>query len=171
MTQVQEIAQFNRMLDITLGIGEPGEAAQQEQGQDIQRLLQLATVLAADDFRDELRPAQAWRRQADRRARAASTPRWVLPHRRAAFLVMAVLALMLAALLAVGPERALAALRGLLGYLPGIGLVDARDHVEEGRLPAPVRADQADELSFLDLGAQLVDRTDPAEVLSHAVEA
>ena len=124
MTQVQEIAQFNRMLDITLGIGEPGEAAQQEQGQDIQRLFQLATVLAADDFRDELRPAQAWRRQADRRARAASTPRWVLPHRRAAFLVMAVLALMLAALLAVGPERALAALRGLLGYLPGIGLVD-----------------------------------------------
>jgi hypothetical protein len=38
--------------------------------------------------------------------------------------LVAVLALIVATLLAVGPERALAALRGLLGYIPGIGLVD-----------------------------------------------
>jgi len=124
MTQEQEITQFNRMLDITFGIGEAGESAQQEQGQDIQGLLQVAALLAAEDFRDELHPALVWNRQADRKARAVSTARWFLPRRRAAFVVMAVLALIVATLLAVGPERALAALRGLLGYIPGIGLVD-----------------------------------------------
>ena len=124
MTQEQDITQFNRMLDIAFGIGEAGETDQPEQGQDIQGLLQVATLLAAEDFRDELHPAPVWKRQADPKTRAVSAARWILPRRRAAFVLMALLALMVATLLAVGPERALAALRGLLGYIPGIGLVD-----------------------------------------------
>jgi hypothetical protein len=38
--------------------------------------------------------------------------------------VLIALALLAISLIVVGPERALAALRGLLGYIPGIGLVD-----------------------------------------------
>jgi hypothetical protein len=136
MTQEQEITQFNRMLDITFGIGEAGETAQQEQGQDIQRLLQVATLLAAEDFRDELRPVLVLRRQAGRKAQATSTARWVLPRRRAAFVLMAVLALTVATLLAVGPERALAALGRLLGYVPGVGFVEDAEGFRA--IPAPV---------------------------------
>ncbi len=43
--------------------------------------------------------------------------------------VFLVILVMIVSLIAVGPERALAALRGLLGYVPGVGLVD-----EEGGL-------------------------------------
>ena len=48
---------------------------------------------------------------------------------RVALPVFIILVLLTTALIVVGPERALAALRGLLGYIPGVGLV-----VEEGGL-------------------------------------
>jgi hypothetical protein len=44
--------------------------------------------------------------------------------RRAALPALVVVGLLVIVLILVGPERALAALRGLLGYIPGIGLVD-----------------------------------------------
>ncbi|MGH2619114.1 MAG: hypothetical protein ACRDHG_00905, partial [Anaerolineales bacterium] len=124
MTQDQEITQFNRMLDIALGIGETRGKANDEQLLGIQELLEVAAILAEADFQDELRPALMPRKQLGGKARAISFGRGLLPRRRAEFVLLAVLALMVAALLAIGPEKALAALRGLLGYIPGIGLVD-----------------------------------------------
>ncbi len=124
MTEEREIAQFNRMLDITLGIGVGGENAHDEQNLGSRELLETAAMLAAADFQDELRPAQVLKRQHGRKARATSIGRGLMHRRRAAFVLMAVLALMVITLLAIGPERALAALRGLLGYIPGIGFVD-----------------------------------------------
>jgi hypothetical protein len=43
---------------------------------------------------------------------------------RVALPLIIVLILLIVSLILIGPERALAALRGLLGYVPGIGLVD-----------------------------------------------
>lgn len=124
MTQEQEIVLFNQMLDIALGIGGAGQNARHEQDPGSQELLKVAERLAAMDFQDEFRPSQVLKKQAGRKVRAASPAQGFLPRRRAALVLMAVLALMVATVLAVGPERALAALRGLLGYIPGIGLVD-----------------------------------------------
>lgn len=60
------------------------------------------------------------RRGATRRSLSSRARRLALP----AAIIAVVLAL---SLLLVGPERALAALRGLLGYIPGVGLVEESD--------------------------------------------
>ncbi|MGH2619612.1 MAG: DUF4179 domain-containing protein, partial [Anaerolineales bacterium] len=112
------------MLDIALGIGETRGKANHEQVLGAQDLLEIAAILAEADFQDELRPALVLRTQLGGKARAISFGRGLLPRRRAEFVLLAVLALIVVTLLAIGPERALAALRGLLGYIPGIGLVD-----------------------------------------------
>ena len=43
---------------------------------------------------------------------------------KAALPVFIILVLLTISLVVVGPERALAALRGLVGYIPGVGIVD-----------------------------------------------
>lgn len=57
------------------------------------------------------------------RSSRSSRKRGVMKFRVAAALLLA-LSVLIISLLVVGPERALAALRGLIGYIPGIGLVD-----------------------------------------------
>ena len=136
MNQESQITQFNRMLDSTLGIGEAGDNAQREDDTGNQDLLELAAMLAAVEFQDELRPSRVLGNQLDRKTRATSPAERLLPHRRAAFVLLAVLALMVATLLAVGPERALAALGRLLGYIPGVGFVEDAQVLRA--IPAPV---------------------------------
>ncbi len=125
MTQELESARFNQMLDIALGIGGASGPAGRELEPGFQELLDLAAKLSAADFQDELRPARVARKQLGRKERAASIGGGHPHRRRAAFVVVTLLALLGITLLAIGPERALAALRGLLGYLPGIGFVDS----------------------------------------------
>jgi hypothetical protein len=75
------------------------------------------------------------------RGRKPSVTRWrdwwagigkATPRLRWAALPLAVLALLLAALLIIGPERAWAGLQAWLGYVPGVGFVD----LDESRLLA-----------------------------------
>lgn len=67
--------------------------------------------------------------------------RFLSPARmRAALPALIVMALLIAVLAVVGPDKALAALRGLLGYIPGIGLVDETAGLRV--LAAPVALEQ-----------------------------
>src|SRR5439155_21579931 len=45
----------------------------------------------------------------------------------------------------------------------GVGPVETSDHVEGGRLPGAVRADQADDLTLLDVERDVVEGDDAAE--------
>src|SRR5205085_1016492 len=49
-------------------------------------------------------------------------------------------------------------------------LVDAGDHVEEGRLPGAVRADQAEDRTARDDEVDVVDRHEPAELLPQRLD-
>ena len=51
-----------------------------------------------------------------------------------------------------------------------VGLVDARDDVEQGRLAASVRPDEPDELPLPDVGGHAVHGVDAAEALPHVFE-
>ena len=53
---------------------------------------------------------------------------------------------------------------------PAVRREDAGDHVEEGRLPAPVRPDEADELPFGDPRTDAIDRPQAAEPLLDVLE-
>ena len=46
---------------------------------------------------------------------------------------------------------------------PSVGLVDARDEVEQRRLAGAVRADHADDLALVDVQVEVVDHLEAAE--------
>ena len=55
--------------------------------------------------------------------------------------------------------------------MPRVGLLEAADHPQRGRLAAPRRAEQAEELAFRDVEGKVVDRGDVSEQLGNALES
>ncbi|MGA9532489.1 MAG: hypothetical protein WBR18_07205 [Anaerolineales bacterium] len=60
---------------------------------------------------------------------------------RVAIAALLATAILIVSLLVVGPERALAALRGLIGYIPGVGLVDDSSELRVLSAPASLERD------------------------------
>jgi hypothetical protein len=140
MNEEQKILRFNEMLDLTLGISPGIEPSPELDGEETDELMALASALAHEDFEDEILPFQSVQKKPIRSARLGGVGSRRLLGSRFAFALLVVVALLVVGLLGVGPEKALAALGRLLGYVPDVGFV------EEGAvlraIPEPVVQDR-----------------------------
>ena len=88
----------------------------------------------------------------------ASRPRFEGILRRPAWVVSMIVALLLAAFFIIGPQRVWAAMRGLFGYIPGVGIVDQSAPIRVLAEPVSVTRD---EITLTVTSATLAgDRTD-----------
>ncbi len=77
----------------------------------------VATPLAREEFIKDLHARLV--------QQAETNPRVIRPiYLRPAWVAVFVITVLLIAILAVGPQRVIAAVRGLLGYIPGVGIVE-----------------------------------------------